>query len=132
MRDPKFQEDAMNAHRRSSISTLEHGMVRALAVLGMLLLGTQIARAGEVVPSVNLTRAVHGSDETKASGGLALRGNLTPLFKTEIAASYRTEDRNNGDLTLRQWPITASLYLSPVPIIYAGAGVGWYHTTFDY
>ncbi len=120
----------MNAHRRI-VSTLERGMVRALAVLGLLLLGAQVARAGEIVPSVNLTRSVHGSTDTKASGGLALRGNLSPLFKTEIAASYRTEDRGS-DLTLRQWPITASLYLSPVPMIYAGAGVGWYHTTFDY
>jgi opacity protein-like surface antigen len=30
------------------------------------------------------------------------------------------------------WPVTASLYLRPVPALYAGAGVGWYHTTFDY
>ena len=29
-------------------------------------------------------------------------------------------------------PVTTSLYLAPVPAIYAGGGVGWYHTTFDY
>jgi opacity protein-like surface antigen len=35
-------------------------------------------------------------------------------------------------LHVRMWPITASLYLSPVPALYAGAGVGWYNVTFDY
>jgi opacity protein-like surface antigen len=30
------------------------------------------------------------------------------------------------------WPVTASLWVTPVPALYAGAGVGWYHTTLDY
>ena len=27
-----------------------------------------------------------------------------------------------------QTPVTASLWLSPVPTLYAGAGIGWYNT----
>jgi opacity protein-like surface antigen len=30
------------------------------------------------------------------------------------------------------WPVTASLWLTPLSMLYAGGGVGWYHTTFDY
>jgi opacity protein-like surface antigen len=50
----------------------------------------------------------------------------------EIGASYRNDEFYGGDLDVRQWPVTASLYLTPIPSIYAGGGVGWYHTTFDY
>ena len=90
------------------------------------------ALAGEIIPSVGLTRSVD-SDEAKSLVGLALRGSLIPgVVKTEIGVQYRQESLYNGDLKLRQWPVTASLWLAPVPALYAGAGVGWYQTTFDY
>ena len=90
------------------------------------------ALAGEIIPSVGLTRSVDG-DEAKSLVGLALRGSLIPgVVKTEVGVQYRQESLYNGDLKLRQWPVTASLWLSPVPALYAGAGVGWYQTTFDY
>src|SRR6185503_14479022 len=73
-----------------------------------------------------------GGDDTKIYGGLAVRGNLLPMLKTEIAGAYRTETRFDGDLKVRQWPITGSLYFAPVSQLYAGAGVGWYYTSFDY
>jgi opacity protein-like surface antigen len=97
-----------------------------------LFLTTAPASALEVIPSVGLTRSVD-SDDTESLVGLAFRGNLAgDVLKTEIGAQYRSESLYGGDLDLRQWPVTASLWLSPVPSLYAGAGVGWYHTTFDY
>jgi len=90
-------------------------------------------RAGEVIPSVGITRPVHtGGTNAKIFGGLAFRGNLTPILKSEVGVAYRTESRLDGNLDTRQWPVTASLWLAPVQNLYAGGGVGWYQTTYDY
>jgi hypothetical protein len=111
---------------------LDRALIGALLLLAVLLFAAQAARAGEIIPSVGLTRAVEGSDESKVSGGLALRGKVFPFLKAEIGASYREESRFDGDLQVRQWPLTGSLWLNPVPMLYAGGGVGWYQTSFDY
>ena len=104
----------------------------AIAAMAIVAIVAAQARATEIIPSVGITSSVHDSDRlTKGSVGLALRGDLGPL-KPEISASYRTESRFDGTLEQRMWPVTASLWLAPVPMLYAGAGVGWYHTTFDY
>ena len=105
-------------------------VVGAIAFALALLAGIQVARAGEIVPSVGLTRTVDGGDKTTPSVNLAVRGNLGPVMP-EIAVGYRTENRG-PDQFRRIWPVTASLYLTPIPMLYAGAGVGWYHTTIDY
>ena len=97
-----------------------------------LFLSVGKASAAEIIPSVGLTRSVD-SDDTESLLGLALRGSLiSNVVKTEIGAQYRSESLGGGDVSVRQWPVTASLWLSPVPSLYAGAGVGWYHTTYDY
>ena len=91
------------------------------------------SHAAELVPSYGLTRQVHDGDNVKGMFGLALRGNIIPnLLQSEIGAGYRTEDMNNDAIHVKQWPITASLLLSPMNVVYADAGVGWYHTTYDY
>jgi opacity protein-like surface antigen len=91
------------------------------------------SHAAELVPSYGLTRQVNGGDQVKGMFGLALRGNIIPnLLQSEIGAGYRTEDMNNDAVHVKQWPITASLLLSPMNVVYADAGVGWYHTTYDY
>jgi len=98
----------------------------------LLATATQRAMAVQIIPSVGVTRSVD-SDETDKSVGLAFRGSLIPrVLKTEIAGSYRSEEHFGGDLKLRMWPVTASVLLAPIPNIYGLAGVGWYHTTFDY
>jgi opacity protein-like surface antigen len=120
--------------RRNHPSSRHRALALAAVVLPCLMVVT-VERAAadmELVPSVGLSRAVEGSDETKTSGGLALRATLGHLFMTEVGASYRSESRFNDQLKVRMWPVTASLYLRPVRQIYAGAGVGWYQTSFDY
>ena len=103
-----------------------------VAVLAILLLaGVERTQAAEIIPSVGWSRPVDG-DEAKISGGVAFRGDLLPILKDEIAVSYRSDSQMDGLLRVRQWPITASLWLQPVPSLYAGGGVGFYHMTLDY
>jgi Outer membrane protein beta-barrel domain len=113
---------------------------RAIPVGCALFMGVSIlmragaASAAEIIPSVGLTRSVD-SDNVKSSVGLGLRGSLIPgvgFLKGEIGAQYAQQELYNGDLKLKQWPITASVWFAPVPSLYAGVGAGWYHTTFDY
>jgi len=105
-----------------------------VASTALLLIVAQPRAAGgvEIVPSVGITRSVE-SDEVTKQVGLAVRSNIVPrVLKSEIGASYRTEKRNAGAVEAKMWPITASLWLTPIPVLYAGAGVGWYHTTLEY
>jgi opacity protein-like surface antigen len=105
----------------------------ALALLAALAaLAPALSSAAEIVPSYGLTKS-EGSDDVKGMIQLGVRGSLVPdVLQTEVAAGYRTDEMNNGALDVRQWPITASLYLTPLRLVYAGVGVGWYHTTYDY
>jgi hypothetical protein len=114
-----------------------HPNMRPIAVAALLCIGVSFALArtasgAEIIPSVGMTRPVEGSNESEFSAGLALRGELLPILKDEIAVSYRSESRFNDALRVRMYPITASLWLQPVPAIYAGGGVGFYNTTLDY
>lgn len=90
------------------------------------------ARAAELIPSLGMTRTIHGSADPRIFAGLALRAPIVPGLKGEIGASYHDDSRYLGQLHVRSWPVTASLYLAPVPVLYAGGGVGWYHTTLHY
>jgi hypothetical protein len=108
-------------------------LVGAGFFLALLLIGVQAARAAEIIPSLGVTRAVNTDDEeARLSGGLAFRAPIFPALKAEIGGSYRSDSQFGGDLNIREWPLTGSLWLSPIPAVYVGGGVGWYHTTFDY
>lgn len=115
-------DNELRAIRRRAVTG---AIILALAVLA----GIQMAHAGQIVPSVGLSRSVDGN-QTTTSANLAVRGNLGPLMP-EVAVGYRTEDRG-PDQSRKIWPVTASLYLTPIPMLYAGGGAGWYHTSIDY
>jgi len=86
----------------------------------------------EIIPSVGLTRSAD-TDAAKSEVGLALRTSMIPsVLDIELKGQYRKQDELGGQLTERMWPVTASLYLTPLRVLYAGGGVGWYHTTLDY
>ncbi len=119
--------------RRELLRLLDRAVIGGILLLALLLLGVQAARAGEIVPSIGVTRAVDNpGSEAKTFGGLAVRGNIAPLLKTEVGLAYRSETFNGGDLKVRMWPLTASLWVTPIPTVYVGGGVGWYHTTLQY
>ena len=104
-------------------------VILAVAILPLVALS---ASAAEIVPSIGLTRATDGND-TRSNVGLALRGGLLdPVLQSEIGVSYRSEEHFGGALETKMIPITASVLLRPVPMLHADAGVGWYHTKYDY
>ena len=121
----------MHMTMRKVVTVLDRAIIGALLILVVLLLGVQIARAGELIPALGWTRAING-DQTKMFGSLAFRGDLLPFLKSEVGAGYRSESKFDEQLKVRMWPVTASLWITPLPTLYAGGGVGWYHTTFDY
>jgi len=71
------------------------------------------------------------AEEGQWFGGAGLRLKMGSLgFEGSI--DYRAEKYANGNLTIRSWPVMASVLLYPLPILYGVAGAGWYNTTFDY
>jgi hypothetical protein len=108
-------------------------LVASLLITVLALVATRSAQAVEIIPSVGITKtATRSNERAQISGGLALRGSVLPLLKSEVGVAYRSESRLNGGLDVKMWPVTASLWLQPIPALYAGGGVGWYHTTLDY
>lgn len=123
----------MNGHFEHGARALG-GMCLSVLACAVLIGGVHDAGAAEIIPSLGMTRAVdnNAGNDTHLSGGLAFRGHVLPLLQAEIAAGYRSESQFDGALHVRQWPITTSLWLTPIPEIYAGGGVGFYQTTLDY
>lgn len=105
----------------------------AFASLAALMMCAAIkAQAAEIIPSFGITEA-KDADNAKPIVGLALRGTAIPsVLDLEVRGQYRQEERFNGAIKDRMWPITASAWFMPLRAIYAGAGVGWYNTTIDY
>lgn len=73
------------------------------------------------------------NQETEESTGmlgamLRLRGEIVGV---EGAIDYRNEEIG-GDTELKTWPVTASLMIYPIPVIYALGGLGWYNSTIDF
>jgi opacity protein-like surface antigen len=59
---------------------------------------------------------------------LRLRGGVIGV---EGVIDYRNEDIG-ADTDLKTWPVTASLMIYPIPVIYALGGIGWYNSTIDF
>lgn len=91
------------------------------------------AHAFELIPSLGITRSTDaGATEGKFFGGLALRTSILQFFKLEGGIQYRQDAVPGTEIEVRQWPLTASLWVTPIPLVYAGGGLGWYRTTYDY
>lgn len=87
------------------------------------------ARAAEIIPWGGIVRPARAVDDhAQYFGGLSFRTSLAGPLQTEIGAGVRREHLANS-VERWMWPLTASLWIAPHPAIYAGGGVGWYHTT---
>ena len=117
-----------------TISTGATGLVIGTLLLIVLVSASAgVSGAVQLIPSIGYTKATDSSaGDGKIYGGVALRAPLLPFLSAEGGIAYREESFSNGDLKVRMWPVTASLWLTPVPILYAGGGFGWYRTTYDY
>ncbi len=108
-------------------------VLAALALATLATLSAGVARAFELIPSLGVTKSTDtDAGDAKAFGGLALRAPLLPFLKVEAGIGYRQDSFGSGQFEVRQWPVTASLWASPLPMVYAGGGVGWYRTTLDF
>jgi len=112
--------------------TIERTLLAALLASGLALVLAPVARAAEVIPSMAMTRNPDAGDDTRLSYGIAVRGDVAPMLSAEIGLGYRKDELFNGNVESTQWPVTASLWAKPVPMLYAGGGVGWYNTTLHY
>ena len=110
--------------------------LKSFVAAAMLLTGTALvstrAEAAEIIPSLGMTKAVDGSDNTRISYGLAVRAPMASALDAEVGIGYRKDELFNDTVERTQWPITGSLWLKPTPMLYAGGGVGWYNTTLRY
>lgn len=118
-------------HKRSA-GAIERSLVAALLASGLALVLAPVARAAEVIPSMAMTRNPDAGDDTRLSYGLAVRGSIAPMLAAEIGLGYRKDQLFNDTIESTQWPVTASLWAKPMPMLYAGGGVGWYNTTLHY
>ncbi|MHB9030987.1 MAG: outer membrane protein [Candidatus Latescibacterota bacterium] len=109
-------------------------MLKKLVLLTVLLAsGVGGVEAQEVLlgPSGGYQRS-QDSDGGEFLGGLALRVKATEAFGVEGSILYRQEDFEDGDVTVRSWPVMATALIYPLPFIYGSIGGGWFYTTFDY
>jgi len=119
----------------SGMHLVKRGLIGGALLLSLVAMGVAVARAagGEFIPSVGVTKAVKNDGaDAKLYGGVEFRGNIAPMLQTGIGVSYREEERAGDLLKVRMWPVTGSLWLRPIPNLYAGGGVGWYYTTYHY
>lgn len=106
--------------------------IGALIFFVALLVGISAAHAVEIVPSVGVTKSSDGAGGSKSYLGLAMRGSLLPMFKHETAVGYRSEEVIIPELKVTTVPVTESVWFQPIPLIYAGGGVGMYFTSLTY
>lgn len=121
----------MRARVRRAVATVLDRTLLALAmmlVLVLLALGaltTGAAHSMELVPQAVIGGPM-GGHSTETTFGLALRQPMGPALESEIAAGLRFGDLANDGVRALQSPLTASLWVTPAKLIYAGGGVGWY------
>src|SRR5713101_2883217 len=75
-------------------------VVGSIIFLAVILFGITASHAGEIVPSIGLTKALNGEPDAQVYSGVAFRGSLAPLIKTELALAYRSESRYDDQLTV--------------------------------
>jgi opacity protein-like surface antigen len=101
----------------------------ALLLLTLALAAAPAARAAEIIPWGGVAHPARALDDhVQYFGGLSFRTSLSGPLQSEIGAGVRREPLADG-VVRWVWPLTASLWIAPHPAIYAGGGVGWYHTT---
>jgi hypothetical protein len=128
---PRRSHTMTNTKTRALVSRQLAGILLFAAVATMSASTAQAAI--ELIPSIGITKSTDdNAGDARGFGGLAIRAPLMPFLKAEGGIGYRQDSFASGDIKVRQWPVTASLWLAPFPMIYAGGGIGWYRTTLDY
>lgn len=110
-----------------------HVIRGALALALVLSAAPRAVQAVQLVPSVGISQATDGGD-SRVTLALALRQSLLPKVQAELQVGHRSEEFAfmGESFTMRTIPVTASLWASPVPMLYAGGGVGAYMQAIEY
>jgi len=118
---------------RQPIPVLPRLATASLVFALFMFAGLRAAQAVQIVPSVGLSQATDGGDN-KMMLAVALRNGLLPRTQAEIQVGYRSETFEYAGQTfdLRTMPTTLSLWVSPVPMLYAGGGVGACFEAIEY
>lgn len=109
-------------------SALSWTNLASATIVTLLLAGVAHADLGVGAKGAWVTNR-ETDDSVGMWGGFVRLGH--PMLQLEAGVDYRNEEISN-DLHVRTWPVTLGLVVSPLPIVYALAGVGWYHTTIDF
>ena len=108
-------------------------LLGAFVLAAMATTYAETARAIEIIPSIGITKSTdENAGDAQGFGGLAVRIPMLSILRLEGGIGYRQDSFSGGDLTVRQWPVTASVWVVPFPMLYAGGGLGWYRTTYDF
>jgi hypothetical protein len=112
---------------------IRRAMPGVLVLAVFLSTGQRTAQAAQIVPSVGLSQGVDGG-ESRMTLALALRQSLAPRLQAELQVAHRSEEMSfSGQaVTMRTIPMTASVWVSPVPMFYVGGGVGVYAQAVEF
>jgi opacity protein-like surface antigen len=108
-------------------------LLGSLMCASLLLCMHGAAHAVQLVPSIGISQSQDGGDN-EVMYGVALRNGLLPRTQAEIQVGYRKETYAYAgqSFDLNTTPVTLSLWVSPVPMLYAGGGVGAYIQSVKY
>lgn len=99
-----------------------------LAALVLMLPAARPAAAGfEIIPAIGASGGSSGG--TTPYYALDARFPLFPTFTIDGGVAFRSDDYQT-DVKAKQWTINGSLLWMPMPMLYAGAGIGSYSTDF--
>lgn len=97
----------------------------------LLVCGMAYSQGVHFGPQLGIYNATDG-DGSRVMGGLALRVRLSRALGIEGSVNYRREEYENGDVTVRSWPVMVTALIYPVPVLYGAIGAGWYNSSIDY
>lgn len=95
-------------------------------------LGARDAHAIQIVPSIGISQSPDGESRTMMA--VALRNGFLPRTQIEFQGGYRSEEMQfaGESFEMKTVPLTLSVWASPVPMVYAGGGVGAYLQAIEY
>jgi len=107
--------------------------IASLASAVVIFAASRPARAAEIIGAVGINQAPSGGTNPTMYA-VALRSGFLPRTKLDIQVGYHTEKHEiaGQSFDLNSTPATLSLWVSPVPMLYAGGGVGAYVQTVKY
>jgi hypothetical protein len=123
----------MHPATKGTLKLTDRALIGGVVFIVALLLGMEMAHAAEIIPAVGVSRNVDGGGSAKFYTALSVRTSIIPMVKADLGVAYHSDEVNTGLFTTNAttWPVTLSAWLAPIPFVYAGGGIGWYHTSYS-